>query len=195
MLGCVGYKHQPVNSYDGLSRVYIVIGASNALLYRHEPVLSFIIEMEAKSGDTIYVLNCAKPKSGLKDWKKGSTYYNQCMSLYTSEYSTLGTLEGIIFINGEYESLYGTEWYTPFIQLVESLKTDFNNPDLKISFVEAHLKWIGRHTAQLRLQQENSQLYLGACMVNADDTLLSPDRIHYTKAALTTIGQRLATCY
>ena len=195
LFGCVGYSSQPNINYVGESRVYIVIGASNATNYLQELPRAFKTEMQNLTGDTIYVLNCAKAKSGLDDWEQGSIYYNNCMNSYNTNYANKGVLSGIVFVNGEHEMLYGTEWYNPFVNLVAALRQDLNSPELSIGFLQVHRNMNGAYVNEVRQQQYDSSMFLGACMINADDLKLTLDGLHYTKSSLTEIGKRFVVCY
>ena len=194
MVGCVGYNFQPAAKRIGTPEIYIVIGASNALNYLQALPRAFDTAMTAKTGNKTFVLNCAKGGSGLNDWAQGSYWYNKCLYLYQMQYSYKGTLKGILFVNGEYEGLMGTEWTTPFATIVQALRNDLGNPVLPIAYLQLSQNMTGEYVESVRLQQAGTLSIPYTCMVNPENIALE-NAWHYTNASLTALGKKFADCF
>ena len=164
----------PVKAQGG--PVYLMIGASNAA--NGYAAQSFT----EQTG--VPVLLCAKGKTGLRHWMRGTSLFSSCMK-QASSYQVIG----LLFVNGEYEANTGLSWSYYFPLVVSAIRAKVG--DVPVAFVEVHPQMPGRYVVKTRSQQ----IVSGGCMVVPDDLYLPADNWHYLQPELSIIGVRLADCF
>jgi hypothetical protein len=144
----------------------------------------------------------------IQDWQRNQndqTLYGSCLKR-TRTASTMGTISGILFFQGESDALdpkknpgmmlSPNQWADQFTVFVRDWRSDLNQPDLPVVFAQ-----IGSNTRPNRypnwkvVQEQQSSVSLPYCKMITTDDLALADTVHFTTESYQVIGRRFAEAY
>lgn len=172
------------------------------------PGLFFAKRLRALQKDRmIGVIPCAKGGSALSEWqphRSDTTLYGSCLKRIRAA-SLFGSLEGILFYQGETDALSKTEnvsiqpyqWRRLFESIIHTLRKDVRNPSLAVVFAQ-----IGSFRGspsrfpnwEVVRQQQESVNIPKARMVETDGLPLQ-DRVHLSTKGVKYVGRRMAKAW
>lgn len=168
----------------------------------YSPVMSFFSVIAPANPDKTYVfINCAKGGTNLTSWKRNlseRSLYGFCLKRIRAA-QQYGTVKGVLFINGEYESegaagrTVAQNWGNDFMQIVNDLRADlgFNVP---VVFTRVNPRMPGKYNSIVYDEQTRIDgLLVSLKVVDTDDLYMAPRAFHYKTNELQSIGRRMAT--
>ena len=170
------------------------------------PALSFaraLAEMHPQR--IIGLIPCAKGATSMHRWQRDlndQTLYGSCLKRIRAA-STIGTLEGVLFYQGESDALdpaqypqrilSASDWAKNFSRFVWALRADVGKPDLVVVFAQLASTTRPRlyPNWQTVMQQQASIDIPGVIMVRTRDLELS-DYVHLSTEGYQILGRRFA---
>jgi hypothetical protein len=156
----------------------------------------------------IGLIPCAMDDTTIQDWQRNQndqTLYGSCLKR-TRTASTMGTISGILFFQGESDALdpkknpgmmlSPNQWADQFTVFVRDWRSDLNQPDLPVVFAQ-----IGSNTRPNRypnwkvVQEQQSSVSLPYCKMITTGDLALADTVHFTTGSYQVIGRRFAEAY
>jgi hypothetical protein len=165
------------------------------------PVMSFFSGLAPTNpGKTYVFINCAAGGSSLASWKRNlseTSLYGFCLKRIRLA-QAFGTVKGLLFINGEYESQgvagrpAAQNWGNDFMQLVNDLRGDLGS-DVPVVYARLNPKMPGKFNSIVYDEQTRINGLLPAFkMADTDGLYLAPNSFHYKTGELKIIGSRMA---
>ena len=154
-----------------------------------------IVKVAANGTSLWYDWNPARPDGLYNDLTK---FVNQVSQQLVDQGHEV-QMDGFVWVQGSGDATtlsaavnYGDRLST----LVESLRTEWNEPDLPVMFNQLHVNTDRLYVDELRLSQAAyAELDPRAFMVNVDDLALHPDFIHFQFVSQQDMGYRLADSF
>ncbi|MGZ4414399.1 MAG: sialate O-acetylesterase [Gaiellaceae bacterium] len=143
----------------------------------------------------IGLIQCAVGATPMIQWTAGGTLYNTCLQRIEAA-RAYGTVQGIFFYQGEYETFYGgaDAWSSGFAAMVAGFRVAVTQPSLPVVFAQ-----LGRTPSnpiypywQTVKGQQASVRIPGVRMIVTDDI---PSDVHYTAAGYAVLGARFADAF
>lgn len=154
------------------------------------PGYGFALEMaKVRHGKKIGLVVNAKGGTSIEEWKPGDTLYNEAIS-QTKKALKHGVLKGVIWHQGEANSSKYNKYMPKITILIESLRKDFNLPDLP--FVAGQLspaKPQRNNFNQMILELPNKVKH--TAVVSSENTT-TIDSTHFDSASQRLFGKRYA---
>lgn len=171
----------PLNKYSTIRK--------DIELQKLNPGYTFAIKMASKSKRPIGLVVNAKGGTKIELWEPGTEFYNEAVRR-TKEALKNGQLKGVIWHQGEANSSKYQKYMPKMITLIESLRKDFNQPDLP--FVVGQLSEdkearINFNEMIMGLPQEISN----TAVVNSKNTS-TIDNTHFDNKSQKKMGKRYA---
>jgi hypothetical protein len=131
----------------------------------------------------------ARGGTNISSWAQGSEYYNEAVKR-TRAALKYGTLKGIAWHQGE-SDVSGYEQYTPkIIDLIESLRSDFNIPDLPVVVGQLSEDKVSRiHFNRMIIQLPEK---IDKVAVVTTENTTTTDSTHFDSVSQRLIGERYA---
>jgi len=174
------------------------------------PALSFAETLLGSRPDwVIGLIPCAKNSTSLLDWQPNDdpkSLYGSCwhrIQLATQ----MGTLEGILFYQGEADAndpnyypqrkiLPAEQWAEKFSELVAAWRRDLGNPNLPVVFAQLATHQDAKHFINWEvIKEEQESVHLpNVSMIKTDDLVLG-DAVHLSMESYLEVGRRFAEGY
>lgn len=166
------------------------------------PGIGFAEALQARQkGLVIGLIPCAKNASEILAWQRNlsdTSLYGSCLKRVRAA-STLGRVAGVLFLQGEAESLpshaaAAQQWQARFTAWVNDFRRDLENPNLPVVFAQ-----IGANEHELpyweTVQKQQSAVALPHCKMIVTNDLPLFDKLHFTPESYRIIGQRFAAAW
>ncbi len=172
----------PLNKYSSIRK--------NLPMQRLGPGYTFARETaKAHSENKIGLVVNAKGGTSISLWKPGSEFYNEAVSR-TKNAMKFGVLKGIVWHQGESDASKYDSYLPKIVELIESLRVDFNMPDLPVvvgQLSEDKDSRIDFNKMILRLPKEIDNVEV----VSTENTSTF-DGTHFNSASQRLLGERCA---
>ena len=166
--------------------------------------LSFGQEMQRRTGSPVAVIKIAASGTSLYGhWLPSAN--NLYPTMLDKVHSSLDQLvaqgytpsvSAMMWIQGEGDTLNlsaSTAYEHNLLQLVSSIRTDLNVPELPFLYNQAHVRLGRPYTSQLRQSQASAeQAGANMHMINIDDLGLNFDSVHFQGPTHAEVGRRFA---
>ena len=145
------------------------------------------------SGTKVGLIMCARGSTAIGAWQRGGGPFDSCRSM---AHSAGGTVAGVVFLQGEYESKFepkAARWLKGF----EVAERDFQKAFGPVPFVLGQIGNINRpYAQQVRdAQAAAAAEFPAATLVPSIDLALQADGVHFTADAAKTLGYRYADAW
>lgn len=156
---------------------------------------NFVLKKDPKIG-VIGLVPCAVGATNISQWSKGSLYYNQMVNRTRVALQGGGTLQALLWYQGESDTLNLEDanlYKSRLEKLFIDVRNDLDAPSLPIIQV-ALTTTLGPYMEEIREAQLGIDLY-NVKTVDANGLKVGPDYVHLSTPAEAQLGQMLAHAF